>query len=230
MNRLLLFIADLFFPNRCPVCDRIIPYDGLVCGECEKELEKVSVNPNSVCSVCGKESCICGEGISFCRTVSGYYYEDKAKAGVLALKDGGKGFGVFLGRRLSEKILEDPVLKNADCITAVPMAKKDRRERGYNHAEVIAKEISDITGIPMERDLIFKGTSQTQHFLSAKERRKNVDAFYGGNKDLKNKRIIVVDDVMTTGSTMNRCALLIKNMGAAEVYAAVGTTTRFKKE
>ncbi|MBQ8434919.1 MAG: ComF family protein, partial [Oscillospiraceae bacterium] len=98
--------------------------------------------------------------------------------------------------------------------------------RGYNQAQVIAKEISAKTGIKLLCNVLFKNPSAVQHTLSYEERLKNVEAFYSSDDDLRGKRIIICDDVLTTGSTINKCAQLLINIHAAEVYAAVGTTKK----
>ncbi|MGN0613143.1 MAG: ComF family protein [Porcipelethomonas sp.] len=230
MNKTAAFLLDLIFPNRCPVCDGIIAYDEFVCGSCLNNLEQCRIDENAVCKRCGKKECICGEDMMFSRTAVCFYYEDAARAGILSLKDGSKNFGYYIGILLAEKIKADCVLKCADYIVPVPMSRKRLKERRYNQAKVIAREISDRTGIALLDNVLFKNDSQVQHTLSAEQRKLNVSAFYSGENDLSGKKIILCDDVLTTGSTLKRCAQLLIDMNAAEIYAAVGTTTKLKKE
>ena len=230
MNKISAFILDLLFPNRCPVCENIIAFDSFICNNCIAELEKCSINENDVCRGCGKMECICNDKLNYIRTVVCYYYENAAKRGVLSLKDGSKNFGYFLGNILTEKIKEDSILINADYIVPVPMSRKRLKERRYNQAYVIAREISKKTRIPILSNALFKNDSKVQHNLNSEERKMNVSAFFKGNINLDGNKIIICDDVLTTGSTLNKCAELLINMGAAEVYAAVGTTTKLKKE
>lgn len=230
MNKIAAFILDLFFPNRCPICEKIITYDSLVCSSCLCELEKAQVHDNEICIRCGKKECICSGKLNYSRIAVCFYYENAAKSGIISLKRKSKSFGYLLGNNLADKINNDDILKNADYIVPVPMEKKRLKERRYNQSYVIAKEISKKTGIAVLNNGLFKKTSKNQHKLSKKERQENVSAFYKGSMDLSNKKIIVCDDVLTTGSTLNKCAELLINMGAAEVYGAVGTTTKLKKE
>lgn len=226
MNKIKLFVLDLFFPNRCPICDDLIAYDSFICDKCgEKLLEYVS-QEGSVCKICGKNICNGHEGLFYSRIMSCYYYKDTVKDGIYSLKDSSKNFGFHIGKLLSEKIISDSVMSNADFIVPVPMSKKGIRKRGYNQAYVIAKEISERTGIKLLNNVLFKKNSEVQHTLNVEQRKKNVNAFYSSCTDLSEKKIILCDDVLTTGSTMNKCAQLLIDMNASEVYGAVGAVTQ----
>lgn len=220
------FIADLFFPNRCPICREFIAWDDFICDKCSSCLTPF---PDGVCQKCGKVKCICNSEKVYCdRSFVCFYYEGLAREGILSLKDGHKEFGYYLGKLLGERISVSGL--DADCVIPVPMSDKKRRTRGYNQAEVIARQIADINRIPLFNNIIFKKDSAEQHTLSRTERMKNVSGFYGGSALLYNKKLILCDDVITTGATVNRCAGILKEMGAAEVYAAAGTTTKLKKD
>lgn len=222
MNKLATFIIDLLFPNRCPICREFINWNEFICGKCGSKLRPF---PDDICPKCGKNFCMCKE-IKYDKAFVCFYYENSAKAGIFSLKDGHKEFGYYTGNLLGQKISESI---KADCIVPVPMSKKSYRNRRYNQAEVIAKQIADINNIPLYNNFIFKNESATQHNLSKAERIKNVSAYYSGNLKLDNMKIILCDDIITTGSTMNRCAAILKEMGAAEVYAAAAATTKLKR-
>lgn len=231
MNKIKLFLLDLFFPNKCPVCDEIIVFDRYVCDSCKEKLQESAVDKEKVCGVCGKYMGCIHDDLHYSRAVSCFYYVDCAKQGIYSLKSQSRNFGYYIADVLSEKIMSDEILKNADYIVAVPMSKDRLRQRGYNQAEVIAKEVSCQTGIPLLKKVLFKNKSAIQHLLSYEERLKNVDSVYSScssETNLEGKKIIVCDDVLTTGSTVNRCAKLLINMNAAEVYAAVGTIIKHK--
>lgn len=226
MNKIELFILDLFFPNRCPICDDYIAYDSFVCDKCDEKLLQYASQEGSVCRVCGKNICEGHEGLFYSRVVSCYYYNDIVKNGIYSLKDSSKNFGYYIGKLLAEKIISDSVMSKADFIIPIPMSRKSLKKRGYNQAYVIAKEISERTGIKILNNVLFKNESEVQHNLTAEQRKKNVDAFYSSDTDLKGKKIILCDDVLTTGSTMNKCAQLLIEMNASEVYGAVGAVTQ----
>lgn len=224
MNRLYRFLIDFIFPNRCPICKKIIKWNELICEECDSEM---NLFPDDVCDTCGKAECIC-DNINYDSAFICYYYETKAKDGILSLKDGCKQFGEHIGILLGKRIAEESI--DADAVVAVPMANDKFRERRYNQAMVIAKEIAEFNNLPILTDVIYKRRSAVQHTLSRDERINNTNAFSAGLRKLDNMKIILCDDVITTGSTLNRCAKLLKEKGAAAVYVAVGTTTKLKKE
>ena len=106
----------------------------------------------------------------------------------------------------------------------VPLTKKRKKWRGFNQSEEIARELSLYYKIPLLNNVLMK-TKETlsQTELSGKEREENIkDAFICLNRDLiKNKKILLVDDVYTTGSTMEECATVLKHAGAKEVWGIV---------
>lgn len=222
MNKAVNFILDLFFPNRCPICRNFIKYNELVCEKCNGELKKyIPENNNSFIKM---------NNTFFDKIFAGFYYENEVRDGIFSLKDGHKEFGYYLGNILAELIKKDELISKSDCIIPVPMSAKSLKLRGYNQAVIITETISVKTGIKMITDILYKNQSEVQHSLNKTQRMKNVSAYNIHSTDLSGMKIIICDDVCTTGSTINRCAELLKNVGAAEVYAAVGTTTKLKKE
>lgn len=225
MNNIVRFIADLFFPNRCPVCSSFINWNEFLCHDCEDKLEPF---PDEICSKCGKQECFC-DTVKYEKAFVCFYYEKTARDGILSLKDGRKEFGYYLGNLLGKRILESGI--KADAVIPVPMSEESYRKRRYNQAEIIAERIAEINNLPLICNMIKKQNSAVQHTLSRAERLENISAFSrAGIFTRENMKIILCDDVLTTGSTLNRCSALLKEMGAAEIYAAVGTTTKLKKE
>lgn len=223
MNKIGGFILDLFFPNRCPVCREFISFDRNICQSCEEKMNRYKAD--GICTVCGKH-----ENIYYDKSVVCFFYENEVRTGIFSLKEGHKEFGNFLGNMLAEKILSDSIICKADMIIPVPTSKERLRERGYNQAEVMAKAISSKTKIDIKKDVLYKKNSEVQHGLNKEQRHKNVSAFCINDTALNGKSIILCDDVITTGSTVNRCAQLLKSKGAGSVYAAAGATTKLKKE
>jgi ComF family protein len=109
-------------------------------------------------------------------------------------------------------------LGDADAVIPVPMSVRALRERGFNQSLLLAKNLSDSSGIPLIIDGLVK-TSDTppQIGLSAKERRRNLKGVFEAAKDFRDMRLILVDDVMTTGATVNECALQLRKAGAENV-------------
>lgn len=225
MNKLCRFIADIFFPSRCPLCLDFIRWDEFICSGCADELKPF---PEEICPKCGKAECFC-DTISYDLAFTCFYYEEKVKSGILSLKDGHKEFGIYTGNLLGERISNSKI--KADAVVPVPMSEKSYKKRRYNQAEIIAERIAEINHLPLLTDLLYKNESAVQHTLTKAERLENTAAFgIKSRLKLDDMKIILCDDVITTGSTMNRCAALLKEMGAAEVYAAAAATTKLKKE
>ncbi len=139
-------------------------------------------------------------------------------------------FGFFLGKELGKRIIEarsEPE-KFFDLIVPVPIHCVRKRERGFNQAEVIGSAISQTTGIPLKNSILKRiryTTSQTS--LSLEQRKQNVANVFvveGNPTQLKGKSIILVDDVLTTGSTLYHCGKKLIEAGAKDIAVAVLTT------
>lgn len=110
-----------------------------------------------------------------------------------------------------------------DIITFTPLHPKRFSQRGYNQAEVLAKEVSSKTKIPCQNLLLKTRNTKRQVGLIGQKRRKNLKDVFRARKgiDISKKRIIIVDDVTTTGTTLNECARVLKTAGAKEIWGLV---------
>lgn len=214
-----------FFPNKCVFCDKIIGVEGSCCTECEKTLPYVRAQ---ICPKCGKDDCICAkEKFAFDELTVPFYYDKQVRRSILRFKFQNapyyaRSYACFIARRL----INSQLAAKAELITFVPLYKSDKRSRGYDQAQKIAQELSKITEIPCERLLIKLRKTKKQHDLSAKERRKNLKGVFTvcGQEDVKGKTIILCDDVMTTGSTLNETAKELKKAGAEAVVCCTVAT------
>lgn len=202
-----------------------------ICHVCE---EKIFIDTDILCRKCGKikEECICASLPKYDEAVAVSFYEESTKRAVIALKRSyNMNFGYFSGEKLGIWINSHPEWKNADGIVPVPMRRMKKLASGYNQAEIIAKAISQKTGIPILKNCIIKrrGFSE-QHTLSAEERAKNTESFIPAGRDLEGMKLILCDDILTTGNTLSRCAEILKMCGAKTVYAAAAATVRRKRE
>ncbi len=118
---------------------------------------------------------------------------------------------------------------NFDLVTAVPLNPARHKERGYNQSELIAKTLSNITRIPLMPNLLQRvKDTKSQTKLTREERKQNVKDAFVINGEVEGKRILLIDDVITTGSTLNECAKELKKNGASWVTAAaLATPTDF---
>jgi ComF family protein len=220
---MLKLINDLLFPPRCPACDKL-SIDGEFCVDCADELGKLKVQ-GPVCKFCGLkyEFCECDKyNYLFSGICSSFINKDLAKNSVYAIKYGNrayaaKTFGEILGADFESKFSEVDI----DLVTAVPMSKSSKRKRDYNHAGLLAKSVADYLDKPFNNKVLVKiKNNKLQHELSAEERRKNVKGVYKAKGDLEGKTVLLVDDIKTTGATLNECAKQLRLSGADRVFCA----------
>lgn len=202
--------------------------DKLLCSECEAKLHLTGSEP---CSVCGQSPCECDKKeLNYNGAESVFYYDGIVPDGIYRLKnDKAKNLAKLCALRLSEKIRARNF--KIDGIVPVPMSRYKKSVRGYNQAEILGEYLSAELGVPLLKGtLMRKSDKSAQHNLDAENRKEHVKSvFFKGKSSLKGKSILLCDDVMTTGSTVNYCAGLLKEQGADAVYAAVCAVTRLEK-
>ena len=221
------FLIELLFPRRCAVCDKSVDKMGrYVCKKCMSRLVYVE---QPLCMKCGKhlkddgeeycEDCKNTEHI-FDRSWALYEYET-VKESIYRLKYEGRiEYADFFGKELSKKF--GKVIKNCnvDVIVPVPLYAERERKRGYNQAELLAKAMGKALDIPVDNKIIYRTrNTMAQKQLNVKERQNNLkNAFKIGENDVKLKIVVVVDDIYTTGATMDEVAMCLKQAGALKVY------------
>lgn len=152
-------------------------------------------------------------------------YEEEAKQAVLNLKFNYHPYNAkALAFLIADKILSSEFYTEFNYITFVPETRKRITERGYNQAELIAKELSEILKIPCVPTLIRTKNGQRQATLNKEERKENARKSYvAGERTFSGGTVLLVDDVYTTGETTNHCAKLLKKIGFDEVYLGIAT-------
>jgi len=116
-----------------------------------------------------------------------------------------------------------------DLVTGIPLHPVKKRERGYNQSDLIASQIGGLTNIPFSDKILFRTRyTQSQTKLNRNARIQNVHDVFKLNADIKNLRILLVDDLITTGSTINACAKELRAGGASLISAAALATPRTK--
>lgn len=202
--------AALIAPNRCPFCGSIISADKFYCKICPKFLPFITkpVSPP--------------ENVS--RLFACCYYRQRARGAVLRFKYKNEfypadAFALMISEKLSGI--------KADVIVPVPSSRKSVRKRGYATAEVMGKRIAMRLGIPMIKALGANRDKKEQKGLSAKNRIINAqNAFFVRDESaVRGKKIILIDDVCTTGATLSAAAELLLKAGAEDVSAAVFAKT-----
>ena len=207
------FVASTFFGGSCFICRG--GSRGLLCAACAAELPRLPAGCPR-CALPSAQGALCGRCLSepphYDATVAAFAYDFPADALVHALKFRGEvALGRFLGRLLAERALQDEV----DHVVPVPLAPGRLRERGYNQAVEIARHI-----LPSRLRLDLCARSRDtppQMDLPWAERRRNVRGAFACARALAGTAVAVVDDVMTTGATLDEVARTLKRAGAARV-------------
>ena len=219
---------DVIFPRRCIVCDRVLKMsENGICGECANLVHKI-VPP--YCMTCGKQirnedEILCPD----CRDTYHYYdegramylYDDAMKRSIYRFKYGGRcEYAKFYGEQLSFKFKEYLDHIAPDVLIPIPIHKKRLKKRGYNQAELIAAELSNRLKIPLCSNLLIR-TDETlrQKDLNASERQNNLKkAFKTTRNDVKLSTAVLIDDIYTTGATIDAAAAALKGIGVGKVY------------
>lgn len=147
-------------------------------------------------------------------------YDSSLRHAIHQFKFNGKvGLDRSLGSLLEQAIASD--LK-VDLVVPVPLQKKRLQQRSYNQALLLAREVARIRSLPLSNNLLIKvRETESQQGLSAKNRVKNLCGAFQLHENLSGQKILLIDDVMTTGATVATCSQVLLEGGAAEVYVAV---------
>lgn len=202
-------LLRLLYPPKCPFCGRVLEAweDGL-CARCQRELPWTE-GPNppvDFCDVC----------------LSPLWYRNRVREAVHRYKfNHGRTHSRLLGTLMAQ-CLCDRWSEPADFILWVPLSKKHRGKRGYDQAELLARRVGEVAGIPVLDGLEKVRDTATQSRLEKpSERRANVLGAYRVREgvDLTGKRVVLVDDVVTSGATLSECASCLRMAGAEGVAA-----------
>ncbi len=223
-------ILDSIYPKSCVVCASPLEFDRRnqkerMHEECKRFLKPLT---GPVCCKCGKsvseDDTLCEDCKKTERTFDGavavFEYNTAIKESVYRFKYNNKreyaaSFAYMIEKTHGEIIR----LWKPDVIIPVPMHAEKKKVRGYNQAELLAKETADIFGIRMDADaLVRKKMTVPQKELSTGNRYKNLNGAFGVRKDLTGRRVLLIDDIYTTGATFDACAQTLKSAGAAKVY------------
>lgn len=218
MNRLMEALLDLLFPPRCIFCTRLLaPQEQDLCTACRQNLPWLA----------GDAAEQPGEGFSLC--VSPLQYRDSVRNSLHRYKfEGHRGYHRVYGKLMAQCV-RSRLDGRYDLITWAPLSAKRRRERGYDQAYLLAESMAKALG--MRPQPLLRKVRHTAAQSSLKEdasRKSNVQGAYTAiNPALTaGKRILVVDDIVTTGSTLTACALALREAGAAEVLCVTAARAR----
>jgi len=224
-------VLNFLFPPFCPICGRKLKErESLICERCYENIKTITP---PFCKRCGAPLKKGEKGCKYCSQENFYFstvrglgfftpplsemihllkYERKTKIA--------ERLGILMGNLFRL----DPALSDTNIILPVRLHASRLRESGYNQSQLLAEEVSEITGKEiMNYVVIRKKPTKSQTTLSHKEREENLKNAFKvvSPESIFNKTILVVDDVMTTGTTLNELAKILKEEGAKQVYGLV---------
>ncbi|MBR2134130.1 MAG: ComF family protein [Eubacterium sp.] len=222
------------FPKRCLFCGQVIEPEEDYCEEC-KRVKKIEA---PVCFHCGasKNDCVCKKHKhEYKRIIAPYYFEGSIPKAVYNFKfNKHKYLASSFAKEMSKTISELYNDVTFDFITFVPMRRLHQFERGFNQSELLSDEISKLLDIPVKSVLYKSRYTGVQHNKSAKARRADIFGSFNVYKDsfdlVDGKTILLIDDIKTTGATLNECAKMLNIYGAKDVYACTFAVSKSKSK
>lgn len=209
-------LIRLVYPAKCMVCDILLKEEAsiMLCENCHSLLPR-----------CEKGFVKAPFMPYVHKLFAAYYYDEGLDSAIHAMKFNHQPkLSETFGYLLYEEIAKVPLLPDWDMILPVPMHRKKKRQRGYNQSELLADRLSEYLHIPVYHNLLVKTRhTKPQSKLKREERLFNLeDAFDVVNgPEIEGKNILLLDDVATTGTTLNNCAKILYEKGAAFVFASV---------
>lgn len=217
-------LVSLFYPRNCVCCQKSLnKAEKDICIMCLAELPRTNfanIDDNPVAKLFwGRIE------LTFGYSVFHFTKGGKLQSLLHALKYKGKTHvGEFLGREIGTDLQSSNKVNEIDLVLPIPLHPKKEQYRGYNQSDYLVKGLCEVTDLPYETSLIRRSVHTTSQTKKAKyERWENVSAIFEVKKNnlIQNKNILLVDDVVTTGSTLESCAKVLLNARAQSVGIAV---------
>ena len=199
---------NAFYPERCPYCNCVVSQGAKACDDCHEDFPDYNYKHPAVGGF---------------ETVSPLPYDSRFAEAVKRFKfDDATQFAYQLAIPIAQAVAKEYNNYDFDCISCVPLHPKRYKERGYNQSELLAKELSSMLRIPFENTLIKSRDTKPQHTVDRSKRATNIKGAFRVAKDFnaENKRILLIDDIITTGYTLGECAGTLQSKGCAEIKCA----------
>jgi ComF family protein len=215
---------DLLFPRWCVGCGR---EGDFICPDCLKSLARIMP---PLCPRCGRpqlNAVLCPVCVGWPASIDGirapFKFDGAIRQAIHELKYNNlRAIAPLLGKWLGDYLAANPL--PAEVLVPVPLHRQRLRERGYNQSHLLALELARLSGLPLVEDCLVRksyGTPQART-LNVDERRANVaDAFSYRDHSLKDKQVLLIDDVATSGATLDAGARALKESGAGSVWGLV---------
>lgn len=216
-------LLNLLYPSVCAACgNALFKWEKLVCTRCRNMLPKTGYETNA-----DNPLARIFYGRVQLKAVTACFFfskEGKVQRLIHELKYKGNGdAGIFLGQELGKDIKDAPLFQGLDYLIPVPLHPKREKQRGYNQSMMIAQGIAEVTGIQIGSDFLVRSVNtETQTHKNKEDRWKNVkDIFELRHEDrLIGKYVLLVDDVLTTGATLEACALKLSTVKGITISCA----------
>lgn len=220
-------LLDALFPQRCIVCNNLSEEDSFFCKDCEGKIQPIF---DKTCLGCGREikNCDCDRFIyHFDGVVAPFANDGQAKNTFYSFKFGSDFSSAdYFAQNMASVFTENFGNIKIDLICFVPLSSGELEERAFDKCKMLAKKISSLLGIPLENILYKAENVPTQHNLTFDNRFHNVRDAYKVTKRVKNKNILLIDDIKTTGATLDACARELKFAGAQRVYCLTALSSQ----
>lgn len=217
---------NLFYPNNCACCNLVLKKgEAQVCIMCQTEMPRT----NYIKQIDNPVAKLFWGRVELTYGFSAFHFGKKGRLQDLIHNLKYKGItdiGVFLGAEIGKDIQENIPPNTFSCVVPVPLHPKKQLKRGYNQSSYLAKGISTVTGIPTNEKVIIRQKETTSQTRKSKfERWENVENIFKViDTSQENKHFLLVDDVVTTGATLESCALELLKIPGAKVSIAVAAS------
>ncbi|MCL1995105.1 MAG: ComF family protein [Defluviitaleaceae bacterium] len=215
-------LLDFIYPPRCIAChELLLPFkEQFICPDCTEVLTPIPA-PFCVCGRPKRECGTCGPH-NFTQNTGAFFYSGICQDIIYKFKYAKKPFMAKGMAILMSQTIDKSVFENIDCIIPVPIHKNRMRKRGFNQAHLLAKHLSYLVFVPVAKNALIrtKDTKPLANFTPAHRQNTLANAFTADKKQLYDKRILLIDDIYTTGSTLNACAKVLYENGATAVSCA----------
>ncbi len=223
-------ITSVLYPKRCIACDKVLLKMEKEHGFCRACSRKVSLVGSNYCLKCGqpidrklKELCErCQvKKHNFNQVRALYKYEGDMKQAIYRFKYGNRRCYAKVFAKHAVKYYGEWIKRNKiEAIIPVPMYKPKEKKRGYNQATVFARELSVITGIPMMDDVVRRNTDTVamKQLIGIKRTKNLLNVFTLTLKDVQFRKVLIVDDIYTTGTTIDEVTKVLKQGGVTDVF------------
>ena len=199
-------LLNLLFPDKCVFCGEIKDAD--ICPKCADILPKTE----------GMRAVKRGEFFSLC--VSPFYYIGIVRESIKHFKFNGRQSYARTYAKYCAPLITERLTDRYDVVTWVPVSHHRKKTRGYDQSELLAKAISRELGVKCEKLLTKKRDTPAQSTMTGEARRRaNVNGAFASVGTVSGKRVLLIDDIITTGATMSECARVLLMAGAEDVVA-----------